>query len=72
MDKKNLTEKEKREKAFIEETWVLAGFFIVLDIVFFLIKQNVGMLMVAIFMECFAMCFFALTSSNSPMNSKNQ
>ena len=72
MDKKNLTEKEKREKKFTEETLVLVGFFIIIDIVCYLIKPYVGLLMVTIFMECFAMCFFALTSNNSPMNSKNQ
>lgn len=71
-DKEFLTEKERREKDFAEETWVLAIFFVVIDIVFYCIKQNVGLLMTAIFVECFAMCFFALASNNSPMNNKNQ
>lgn len=72
MENKILTEKERREKDFIEETWVLAIFFVFIDIVFYCIEQNMELLMVAIFVECFAMCFFALASNNSPMNSKNR
>jgi hypothetical protein len=69
-DKEFLTEKERREKDFAEETWGLAIFFLIVDIVFYGIKQNMGLLMVVFFVECFAMCFFALASNNSPMNSK--
>ena len=72
MKNKNLTEKEKREKDFTEETWVIAIFFVIVDIVFYAIKQNEGLLVVMIIIECFAMCIFALGSNNSPMNNKNR
>ena len=34
-DKEFLTEKERREKDFAEETWDLAIFFLIVDIVFY-------------------------------------
>ena len=72
MKNKNLTEKEKREKDFTEETIVIAVFFAILDIIFYGIKQNEGLLVVMVIIECFAMCIFALGSNNSPMNNKNR
>lgn len=67
-DKDFLTEEEQREKDFTEETWVIAIFFVILDIVLYGVKQNEGLLVVMIIIECFSMCIFALGSNNSPMN----
>lgn len=72
MKNKNLTEKEKREKDFTEETIVLAVFFTILDIIFYAIKQNADLLVIIILLECVMMSFFAIGSNNSPMNNKGK